>query len=91
MAQQQRIVIYRGNVQGVGFRFTACRAARSYDVTGYVRNLPDGSVEVMVEGDSDQIDPFLADLSQRFSGFVRTQTQQIAPYSGSFETFGVRG
>jgi acylphosphatase len=91
MALQQRIVTYRGNVQGVGFRFTACRAARNYDVTGYVRNLPDGSVEVLVEGDSDQIDPFLADLTHRFSEFIRSQTQQIAPYGGGFETFGVRG
>jgi acylphosphatase len=91
MAQQQRIVIYRGNVQGVGFRFTACRAARGYDVTGYVRNLSDGSVEVLVEGDSEQIDLFLADLSQRFHGFIRSQAQQIAPHSGAFETFGVRG
>lgn len=90
MAQQQRIVIFRGNVQGVGFRFTACRIAESYDVTGYVRNLPDGGVEVLVEGDIAQIDSFLADLAQRFSGFIRSQTQQIAPYSGAFTSFVVR-
>lgn len=90
MALQQRIVTYRGNVQGVGFRFTACRAARNYDVTGYVRNQPDGSVEVLVEGDSGQIDPFLEDLTHRFCEFIRSQTQQIAPYSGGFDSFVVR-
>ena len=90
MAQEQRIVNYRGNVQGVGFRFTACRIAENYDVTGFVRNLPDGGVEVLAEGDVAQIDAFLADLAQRFDGFIRSQTQQTAPYGGSFESFGVR-
>jgi acylphosphatase len=90
MAKQQRIVTYRGNVQGVGFRYTACRVAGNYDLTGYVRNLPDGGVEILAEGDIAQIDLFLADVTQRFSGFIRTQTQQTAPYGGSFESFGVR-
>ena len=90
MARQQRIVIYRGNVQGVGFRFTTRRIAESYDVTGYVRNLPDGGVEVLVEGDSEQIDPFLSDLAERFSDFIRSRTQQTAPHSGAFKSFVVR-
>ena len=90
MAKQQRIVNFRGNVQGVGFRFTACRIAGNYDVTGYVRNLPDGSVEALVEGEAAEIDQFLADLAESFQDYIRKQTQQIAPYTGSFTAFGVR-
>jgi acylphosphatase len=45
MDKQQRTVRFSGMVQGVGFRYTACRIAGRYDVTGYVKNLHDGSVE----------------------------------------------
>jgi acylphosphatase len=89
MAPQQRIVLYKGNVQGVGFRYTAIRIAENFDVTGCVRNLPDGDVELVVEGDSGQIDQFLAEISERFQGFIRSQTQQIAPPSGQFKSFTV--
>ena len=90
MARQQRIVNFRGNVQGVGFRFTACRIAGNYAVTGYVRNLPDGSVETLVEGEAAEIDLFLTDLAERFQDYIRKQTQQIAPCTDSFTDFGVR-
>jgi acylphosphatase len=89
MARQQRIVLYKGNVQGVGFRYTAVRIAEEFDVTGYVRNLPDGDVEIVVEGEGQEIDQFLAELSGRFDGFIRKQTQQIAPPGGQFRTFTV--
>jgi len=44
-------VIYKGMVQGVGFRFTAEALARRFDVTGYAKNLTDGNVEVVAEGE----------------------------------------
>jgi acylphosphatase len=45
------LVIYKGRVQGVGFRFTVLRFAQGYDsIVGYVKNLPDGAVELYVEG-----------------------------------------
>ena len=44
-------VFYRGHVQGVGFRYTAHRLAGGFDVSGHVRNLADGRVEVLAEGD----------------------------------------
>ena len=55
---QRRQVLYSGHVQGVGFRYTTRSAARNYEVTGYVRNLPDGNVEVVAEGSADQLDRF---------------------------------
>ncbi len=76
-------------VQGVGFRYTACRIAGRYDVTGYVRNLHDGSVECLVEGDAAEIDAFIAELSQAMSGYINKQTAHVAPYTGRYESFGV--
>ena len=90
MADEQRQVRFFGTVQGVGFRYTACRAAARFDVTGYVRNLPDGSVECVVEGDRAQIDAFLADLEERMKGYVQRHTEQSAPPAGTFRTFGVK-
>ena len=81
---------FAGDVQGVGFRFTACRAAGGHDVTGYVKNLRDGRVECVVEGDSKDNDAFLAELSERMARYITQQTQQHAPYAGDFGDFGVR-
>ena len=90
MATERRIVSYRGDVQGVGFRYTACRAASSYDVNGYVRNCPDGSVELVAEGDKGQIDAFLDDLQGRMGRHIRRRIESVAPYTGRFDRFGVR-
>ena len=46
----RKTIYYSGRVQGVGFRWTTRRIACEYDVTGYVMNLPDGRVELAVEG-----------------------------------------
>ena len=86
---QQRIIIFKGNVQGVGFRYTTCRVAGGYDVTGSVRNCPDGSVECVVEGDAAEIDAFLAEVSEVMGPCIRERTEQTAPASGRFASFGV--
>ena len=52
-----------GEVQGVGYRFFAQRAAARHQVTGYVRNLPDGRVEVWAEGKPANIEGFKKDLA----------------------------
>jgi acylphosphatase len=52
-----------GVVQGVGFRWYALRCARQHGVTGWVRNTPDGNVEIEVEGDSDAVHSFVEDVS----------------------------
>jgi acylphosphatase len=49
-----RLVVH-GSVQGVGFRFAACDAASECSVTGWVRNLPDGSVEIVAQGSPDAV------------------------------------
>jgi acylphosphatase len=64
-------VIYTGRVQGVGFRYTAVNVADGYAVAGYVRNLPDGSVELVAEGEPDQVEACLAAVAGRMAGYVK--------------------
>ena len=54
--QQRRQILFFGRVQGVGFRATTRDIARRYSIAGYVRNLPDGSVEVVAAGADDALD-----------------------------------
>jgi len=89
MGKEQRIVHFSGTVQGVGFRFTACRVAGRHAVSGYVRNLPDGRVECVAEGETAEIDAFLSDLADAMSGYIRRQTRSTAPYTGGYDRFGV--
>ncbi len=51
-------IYYSGNVQGVGFRYTVKTAATGFEVTGTVRNLPDGRVELLAEGTRDELEAF---------------------------------
>ncbi len=55
-------VIVKGVVQGVGFRYWTLKKSRSYDVAGQVANLPDGTVEIIVEGDRGPVEDFLAEI-----------------------------
>jgi acylphosphatase len=88
MAKERRVVLFRGEVQGVGFRYTACRAAAEYEVAGTVRNLHDGQVECVIEGEAGEIDAFLGDLRERMSGYIRGESQQTLPYTGEYARFG---
>ena len=90
MPQEQRTVVYHGDVHGVGFRYTAVQLARRYDVSGYVRNLPDGQVELLVEGEEAVIGEFLNELAEYFRSYIRSQTQRTASATGSFSSFAVR-
>ncbi len=90
MAAEQRLVRFFGDVQGVGFRYTACRLAGGYDVTGYVRNMPDGSVECLVEGSGEEIDAFLEAMGERMRAYIRRREQQTAVAGGEYRSFGVR-
>ena len=89
MSQQQRIVYFSGNVQGVGFRFTTVRVAERYDVGGTVRNLPDGRVEIVAEGDSEEIDAFLSDVASRMGQYIRGRDEQTAEPAGKYNGFTV--
>jgi acylphosphatase len=57
-------VFFEGNVQGVGFRYTIRHIAKGFDVTGWVRNLRDGRVEMQVDGADDEVRAFLDAIMQ---------------------------
>ena len=83
-------VLYTGTVQGVGFRATARAIARSFPVSGYVRNLSDGRVELVVEGQDGPVDQFLATISNSFRGYIAQDTRSQATPTGEFDRFEIR-
>jgi acylphosphatase len=87
--RQRRTVHYSGHVQGVGFRFTADRIAGRFDVAGFVKNLPDGRVLVVVEGEPRELDRFLAEVQLQMAGNIRTVAVAPGEANGEFEAFGV--
>ncbi len=62
MKERKARIIVKGVVQGVGYRFFTERTAKEYKLTGYVKNLPTGDVEVVVEGDEGMILAFIERL-----------------------------
>ena len=88
-SRRRKRICVSGVVQGVGFRFIACRLAGGFDVTGYVRNLPDGRVRCVVEGQAAEVDAFLAELASQMRGYIHQTTEQTAPPSGQWRQFGV--
>lgn len=61
---------YHGRVQGVGFRATTALIAARYPVEGYVRNQPDGTVEILVVGSPKAIGEFRGELHRRMAGSI---------------------
>jgi acylphosphatase len=71
MSTVRRRVYYSGRVQGVGFRYTTQRLAHEHAVGGYVRNLPDGRVELVVEADPEAVEDLLAAVCRQMRGHIR--------------------
>ncbi|MFO0972274.1 MAG: acylphosphatase [Phycisphaerae bacterium] len=87
----RRCILFAGRVQGVGFRATTAALARSFPVAGYVRNLPDGRVEVVVEGVESALTQFLATVRREFAGYIRdVHESPSVPASGGFAAFEIR-
>lgn len=83
-------VFYSGNVQGVGFRYTVKSVATGYEVTGHVRNLPDGRVELAAEGVKEELDAFRTGI--RDSGlehFVRKEEVAWGDATNEFRGFEI--
>jgi len=71
MPRERRRVVFSGRVQGVGFRFTCRSLARGFDVAGFVRNLADGRVELVAEGEPSELDAFLQAIHREMDGYIR--------------------
>ena len=88
--REQRQVYYDGRVQGVGFRQTAWQLAAGFDVVGYVKNLPDGRVELLAEGQPDELDRFLAAVAQQLDRYIRHTDCRTNAASGAYRDFEIR-
>ena len=83
-------VFFSGQVQGVGFRYTAKTVATGFEITGIVRNLPDGRVELVAEGRREELDAFRAALHDAgLAGFIRDEQVNWAEAKNEFRGFEI--
>jgi acylphosphatase len=83
-------VIFEGRVQGVGFRYTTASIAKRFPVTGYVRNLADGRVEIVAEGDPESVEKFLNQVASAFSGQITGSVRDYYEPDQDFSRFQIR-
>ena len=90
-ARQRAWLRVTGRVQGVGFRYAAVDEATRLGLTGWVRNTPDGDVELVAEGDAARLRRMIAwSHSGPPGALVVGVDQQILPYAGEFDAFRIR-
>lgn len=87
---EQRTVWFSGDVQGVGFRATTARLAAGLAVAGAVRNLADGRVELIAEGQPAEIDHLMKLLREHFGTMISDFASTTAPATGTLTGFAVR-
>jgi acylphosphatase len=90
MSRVARRFFVSGDVQGVGYRFFAQRAAARHQVVGYVKNLSDGRVEALAEGPQSQVEAFKHDLATgpRFGRVEAVEELNLDP-SGTYSSFRI--
>jgi acylphosphatase len=82
MATVRKRVFYEGTVQGVGFRYTTNGIARHFPVAGTVRNLPDGRVEVVAEGEPADVEAFLDAVLSHWQNHIARVEEATEPPQG---------
>lgn len=87
--KRRLLALFSGTVQGVGFRFTAERMARRFPVTGYVRNLRNGKVELVAEGEEESVQEFLKAVREAFQPYIRDVDTRWENPTGEYQDFGI--
>jgi len=83
-------ILYSGHVQGIGFRYTAKAVAAGFEVTGTVRNLPDGRVELVAEGARAELEAFRQAIRDAgMDAFIRNDEAAWSEATGSFRGFEI--
>lgn len=90
MSTERRHVIFRGRVQGVFFRATTAEIAAGLPVTGFVRNLPDGTVEMEAQGETADLDRLIESIELRYAGFIHDKLATTRPTLPSETSFVIR-
>ncbi len=80
---------FAGRVQGVGFRYTARQIAQGYEVTGQVRNLPDGRVQIIVEGAEKEVHEFVREIQSQLVHHVKETTVTVLAGPAQFRDFQI--
>ena len=81
---------FAGCVQGVGFRYTVRSLAADLPVTGFVRNLPNGQVQLVVEGTNASITALCSRIGEHMADYIDEVISQEGPPTGEFEGFAIR-
>ena len=89
MDRQRLHILYLGRVQGVGFRYTVKALATGFTLTGAVRNLPDGRVELWAEGSKDSIEDLIEKLKDHFGGYIHSVNADYLGATLEFTDFKV--
>lgn len=87
--KQRAHVYYNGRVQGVGFRLTAREIADELGITGWVKNLGDGRVEVVAEADENSVKAFLESITAHFSKYIQDTEVRWDAATGEFKEFAI--
>lgn len=83
-------VLFSGKVQGVGFRYTARTVASGFEVTGTVRNLPDGKVEMVAEGERDELEAFRGAVRDAgLDHFIKSEDVSWSDATNEFRGFEI--
>jgi acylphosphatase len=92
MTMRKRVqVFYSGRVQGVGFRYSVRQTSCGFEVAGFVRNLPDGRVELVAEADEEELKSFLEAIdSSQLAGYIRSKDVNWLEAFGIFKGFEIR-
>jgi acylphosphatase len=89
-SKRRMTVLFAGRVQGVGFRYTTCRVAESFAVTGCVRNLMNGDVEMVAEGAEQELVDFLHEIKGSHVGRCITRDRvNWSAATGEFDSFRI--
>ncbi|HXG48147.1 MAG TPA: acylphosphatase [Methylomirabilota bacterium] len=92
MSRQRLHIFYSGRVQGVGFRYTVKTVATGFEVAGQVRNLADGRVELVAEGERAELEAFrLAIQDSAVGGFIRQEETEWSEARGGLRGFEIVG
>ena len=90
MKRERVTNLYSGHVQGVGFRYSVKRLTTGFELTGMVRNLPDGRVELVIEGIRDEVEAFLQAVRDSDVGrFIRQEQARWSEAKNEFRGFDI--
>ncbi len=85
----QAHIFYSGTVQGIGFRYILRGFAKNLNLTGWVKNLSDGRVEILIEGSREKIELLMEQTQKHFDGYIRDRSVNFKSPENLFKDFQI--